>query len=392
MSFAILHMQKLKQPAIKGIQFHNQREKESHTNGDIDPEKLHLNYDLVNGDDNVDYNKLVQARIDEGVTTGKTIRKDAVKLAGFLVTSGKEFFDRLDPKEERRFFETSYEFFTKKYGRENIVYSMVHKDEKTPHMHVGFVPITEDGRLSAKDFFGKKQQLRELQDDFHKHVKEKGFDLERGVSSDKKHIETARFKALTAQEQLKELETEFKDGLGKLTILERDIKERKIILEGQLKTAEMQSNMIKKGEFEFEQVKEKLTRLQAPLEKIESIKGKVALGNVLVKKSEFESLKKMAHKATLVDDLQKESNALKRENNDLKRHNVSQSEQFADLQFENRTLKKEVNKFKSLYNYSIKVFQKLNVWDRIKEKFEEHEKSFEKKPQKKLEKEMDFER
>ncbi|WP_434780990.1 plasmid recombination protein [Bacillus subtilis] len=26
-------------------------------------------------------------------------------------------------------------------------------DEATPHMHVGIVPITEDGRLSAKDFF-----------------------------------------------------------------------------------------------------------------------------------------------------------------------------------------------------------------------------------------------
>ncbi|MFJ7753164.1 plasmid recombination protein [Peribacillus muralis] len=55
-----------------------------------------------------------------------------------------------------------------------MVYAVVHKDEKTPHMHVGMVPITSEGKLAAKQFFGKKTELQQLQDKFHEHVTKKG--------------------------------------------------------------------------------------------------------------------------------------------------------------------------------------------------------------------------
>ncbi|HBL9007992.1 TPA: plasmid recombination protein, partial [Escherichia coli] len=213
MSYAVLHMQKLKQPAIKGIQIHNQREKESQTNGDIDGLRSHLNYDLVNSKP-IDYSEKVNKMIEEGVTTGKAIRKDAVKVASFLVTSDSEYFQKLSEREEKRFFESAYEFFANEYGEKNIAYAMVHKDEKTPHMHVGFVPITEDGRLSAKDFFGKKQQLVKLQDKFHDHMVREGFDLERGVSSDRKHVETAKYKALTFQQMEQEAKEKYEQTMG----------------------------------------------------------------------------------------------------------------------------------------------------------------------------------
>jgi hypothetical protein len=223
MSYAVLHMQKLKQPAIKGIQIHNQREKESQTNGDIDQSRAHLNYDLVN-QSNIDYNEKINKRIEEGVTTGKAIRKDAVKLASFMVTSDKEFFDRLPEREEKQFFESAYEFFCEKYGEKNIAYATVHKDEKTPHMHVGFVPITEDGRLSAKDFFGKKQQLVELQDGFHEHMRDAGFELERGVSSDRKHVESAKYKALTFQQMEQEAQEKYERTMGHIQKIDEQTK------------------------------------------------------------------------------------------------------------------------------------------------------------------------
>ncbi|MFT8323569.1 MAG: MobV family relaxase [Bacillus sp. (in: firmicutes)] len=215
MSYAILHMQKLKQPAIKGIQIHNQREKESQTNADIDQTRLHLNYDLVN-ENPIDYNEKVNKMIEEGVTTGKAIRKDAVKVASFLVTSDSEYFQNLSEREEKRFFESAYEFFSGEYGEKNIAYAMVHKDEKTPHMHVGFVPITEDGRLSAKDFFGKKQQLAKLQDKFHDHMVREGFDLERGVSTSRKHVDSAKYKALTFQQMEKEAKENYEETMERI--------------------------------------------------------------------------------------------------------------------------------------------------------------------------------
>lgn len=223
MSFAVLHMQKLKQPAIKGMQIHNQRERESQTNPDIDESRSHLNYDLVNPQP-VDYNEKINRMIEEGVTTGKAIRKDAVKVASFLVTSDSEYFKTLSVGEEKRFFESAYEFFANEYGEKNIAYAMVHKDEKTPHMHVGFVPITEDGRLSAKDFFGKKQQLVKLQDKFHDHMVGEGFDLERGVSSDRKHVESAKYKALTFQQMEKEAQEKYERTVGQIQKIDEHTK------------------------------------------------------------------------------------------------------------------------------------------------------------------------
>lgn len=221
MSYAVIHMQKIKGNGIKGMQIHNQRERESETNPDIQKDKAHLNYDLEN-EKEIDYNQKVNQMIEERVDQSKRkVRKDAVKLASFLVTSDKEFFDQIGEREEKRFFETARDFIADRYGKENVAYAMVHKDEKTPHMHIGIVPITEDNRLSAKDFFGKKQQLHKLQDDFHAHMKEHGFDLERGVSSDRKHLETAKFKLKTTQEQTKKLE----ENLEKLKTIETKINE-----------------------------------------------------------------------------------------------------------------------------------------------------------------------
>ena len=223
MSYAVLHMQKMKKPAIKGMQIHNQREKESQTNPDIDPDRSNLNYDLVNRNP-IDYQEKVESMIQEGVTTGKAIRKDAVRLASFLVTSDAEYFEGLSEPEEKRFFESAYEYFAKEYGEKNLAYAVVHKDEKTPHMHVGFVPITEDGRLSAKDFFGKKQQLVKLQDKFHEHMEKEGFDLQRGVSSDRKHVETAKYKALTFQEMEQGAKERYEKTVGQIQAIEEKTK------------------------------------------------------------------------------------------------------------------------------------------------------------------------
>ena len=107
MSFAVVHMQKIKSAGIKGIQFHNQRERESRTNEDIVKEKSHLNYDLKNAE-GIDFNKRVNEIIKDEVITTRAIRKDAVKMCNFLVTSDKSFFDDLSDQEQKKFFKESY--------------------------------------------------------------------------------------------------------------------------------------------------------------------------------------------------------------------------------------------------------------------------------------------
>src|SRR5699024_12262428 len=74
--------------------------------------------------------------IDSQKTGTRKTRKDAVLVNELLVTSDRDFFERLDPGEQKRFFEESYKLFSERYGKQNIAYATVHNDEQTPHMHL----------------------------------------------------------------------------------------------------------------------------------------------------------------------------------------------------------------------------------------------------------------
>ncbi|MEK5056741.1 MobV family relaxase [Niallia sp. FSL K6-0212] len=415
MSYAILHMQKLKQPAIKGIQIHNQREKESQTNADIRNELSHLNYDLVNPK-SIDYNEKVNKMIEEGVTTGKAIRKDAVKVASFLVTSDSEYFQNLSEREERRFFESAYEFFADEYGEKNIAYAMVHKDEKTPHMHVGFVPITEDGRLSAKDFFGKKQQLAKLQDKFHDHMVREGFDLERGVSTDRKHVESTKYKALTLQQMEKDAKEKYERTIGQIheitdkTKAIENIESKKVLGLVGMKEQDYQSLVDYATNGVIYQVKAE--NLEKDLEKakkeVEQLKSDMQIGqdkvrhyykhieenlDSLVKEKVIEKMKKtdivkkyenliekynglvnkyndqLKEKTKLVgerDTLKFENQSYQRENRDLKLENGKLKDKYLELANEFSSFKKRVVKVLFVQIDRVKRFLRLNDVDHNK--------------------------
>ncbi|MEH7469065.1 MobV family relaxase [Priestia megaterium] len=325
MSFAIIRMQKFKAPDVKGMQIHNYREKESHTNPDIDQNKTALNYDLLN-DSKIEFSEAIQREIDERYTGQKTIRKDAVRLCEFVVTSDRDFFDKLSPEDEKRFFKESLSFLQERYGKENMLYGIVHRDEKTPHMHVGMVPITNDGKLAAKQFFGKKTELQQLQTKFHEHVTEKGFDLERGVSSDRKHIETQRLKALTAQEQVKALENELKQKQQEKQVLNKSIEDT------QSRLSEVKKSLDKVPSFDDLQIKTKggLFRsetIEMPARDFENIKA-LAQGseslreeNKLYKSHNFDLMGENANLKQQLAIVEKDREKFKRERDELRKEN-----------------------------------------------------------------------
>ena len=182
MSYLVLHMDKFKKDAIRGIQSHNRRERESHSNPDIDYSRSVGNYDLhESASDN--YSQTIQNRIDDLLMV-KAVRKDAVHMCGLIVSSDKSFFTRMGKEETRRFFAEAAAYLTDFVGRENVVSAMVHMDEKTPHMHFLHVPVTPDGRLCAKDIY-TKAALRKLQDELPRHLQNRGFQIERGVEQQK---------------------------------------------------------------------------------------------------------------------------------------------------------------------------------------------------------------
>ncbi|OTY98118.1 plasmid recombination enzyme [Bacillus thuringiensis serovar aizawai] len=334
MSYAICRMQKFKMRDVKGIQIHNQREKESHTNHDIEPDRTRLNYDLHN-DGHIDYLKTVKDKIEQNVETNRAIRKDAVVMCEFVVTSDREFFDVLDmvdSDQQKVFFKEAYSFLKDRYGEQNIVYAAVHLDEKTPHMHVGMVPVTGENKLSAKQIFNRKE-LVSLQDDFHAHMVEKGFYLERGVSSDKKHVEMRKFKAMTAKEKIKALEKEMGQCLQKKEVVNKQMEQLESRL-NQLQNAVKSINEVDKME-----VKHKGGILRSK--------------TVEMSVEDFEELKTKA----------KASEVFKRENMTLHRKNEALQASNTDLHTTVKRLEKEnegLKPYKGKYERLAKLFDEMN--------------------------------
>ena len=207
MSFLVLHMDKFKKEAVRGIQSHNERERESHSNPDIDYERSARNYELC--DHAVEnYAEAIQNRIDDLLLV-KAVRKDAVHMCGLIVSSDSAFFEKLSPYHTKRFFEESRAFLTEFVGAENVISAKVHMDEKTPHMHFLHVPVTSDGRLNANKIY-TRESLKRLQTELPAYLQSKGFELQRGVEQEpgaaKKHLNTREFKQ--QQEALHSLEKE----------------------------------------------------------------------------------------------------------------------------------------------------------------------------------------
>lgn len=200
LSYSIVRVAKVKSNTnTTGIQRHVQRENKNYENMDIDLEKSYLNYDLVN-QKKQNFNELIDKKIEENYTGKRKIRKDAVKHIDGLVTSDNDFFNHQSLEDTQKFFEHAKTFLEQEYGKDNLLYATVHMDEKTPHMHFGIVPITQDGRLSAKDVVGNKKALTQFQDRFNQYINGLGYNLERGQSrqlTNKKHEQVSRYKQKT---------------------------------------------------------------------------------------------------------------------------------------------------------------------------------------------------
>ncbi|WP_393960359.1 MobV family relaxase [Priestia megaterium] len=201
--YGIIRMQKFHKDAITGIQKHNQREGENSKNKDIDSNRTMLNYDLVN-EDKIKYHEEIKKMTATRVK--RKIRNDAVLVAEFFVSASPEYMHAMSSDEQRKYFEAALDHISGKYGQQNILYAVVHNDEATPHMHVGFVPITEDRRLAAKDYFHGKTKIRRIQDDFHNYMNKRGYDIERGEPSELQHKSVHEFKKQEREKELKQLE------------------------------------------------------------------------------------------------------------------------------------------------------------------------------------------
>lgn len=201
--YAILRFAKYKGPEIGHIESHNERTKEKYaSNPDIDTSRSHLNFHLVSPKRK--YRAEAEKQIAEA---GCRTRSDSVRVVEALITASPEFFKGKKKSEVKAYFTVALDFIQKHQLKDTIISAVVHMDEKTPHMHLCFVPLTEDKRLSAKEIVGNKKKLTWWQDEFWKHMVGKYPDLERGESASetgRTHIPPRLFKEAVHLNQMKD--------------------------------------------------------------------------------------------------------------------------------------------------------------------------------------------
>ena len=201
--YAILRFAKYKGPEIGHIESHNERTKEKYaSNPDVDTARSHLNFHLVTPQRK--YRAEAEKQIAEAVCR---TRSDSVRVVEALVTASPEFFKGKKKAEVRAYFNEALDFIQKHQSKDTIISAVVHMDEETPHMHLCFVPLTEDKRLSAKEIVGNKKKLTWWQDEFWKHMVGKYPDLERGESASetgRTHIPPRLFKEAVHLNRMKE--------------------------------------------------------------------------------------------------------------------------------------------------------------------------------------------
>ena len=284
MSYSIIRIAKVKsQTNTRGIQKHVQRQNKNYENLDIDLENSYLNYDLVN-DNLIDFNQKIDEKIEQNYKGKRKIRKDAVKHIDGLITSDNSFFEQLTPEETKMFFEHAKSFLEQEYGKDNLLYATVHMDELTPHMHYGVVPITEDGRLSAKEVVGNKKALTEFQDRFNEYINSCGYELSRGISREltpRQHEQVSRYKQLTDYHK-----EEYERQSQKLDHIKQESKEVMEKYQNALNVLKTPLNV------PYELETEKVGGLFS--------KETQETGNVVIDKNEFESLQEQVTASQLI--------------------------------------------------------------------------------------------
>jgi hypothetical protein len=185
MGYAVFHAEKITASGASLGDHIDRKEGQEHTYRNADPERKDLNdaWDITPHCQKRLHEALGD-RIKEGYTGTTAIRKDAVKGLSLLFSGSHEEMKAIeaDPETRKKWVNENYKFIAQEFGKENIVRLVMHRDEKTLHLHAVIVPL-KDGRLSAKTVLGNPIAMSQRQDRYAKAMEP--FALYRGIKGSK---------------------------------------------------------------------------------------------------------------------------------------------------------------------------------------------------------------
>lgn len=183
MSYAIMRTAKLRGAgSVAAALQHSYRERPT---PNADPERAHLNV-------NFDSQRVAEAMGKMNRLLPASRRKDAVLAVEYVLAASPEFFEGKKPEDIREWAAASVGWVKEKYGADRVISTRLHMDETSPHVSMFVVPLTKDGRLSAKDFIGNKTLMTADQTSYAKAMAK--FGLKRGQEkSQAKHTTIKAF-------------------------------------------------------------------------------------------------------------------------------------------------------------------------------------------------------
>lgn len=177
-------------------QNHTERfdDKHKHTNKSIDPNKSAENINLRPEYEGMSYKQRFEAIVNSERYTGRR-RKDGsamvieggknatVKMLQLSVNIGQvdedgKPVDTLSKDDYIKLYKDDIlPMLEDTFGADNIIGSAIHVDESKPHLHVDIVPLTPEGKLSAKQVVGGRGKMHQRQKQWLETMQEKRPDL-----------------------------------------------------------------------------------------------------------------------------------------------------------------------------------------------------------------------
>lgn len=350
------HVEKYTKGSVQGLSIHWDRKTENHSNQDIDNERSHLNYDLCEkkGD--------TLSRMNDRLSKVHCLNRKDVKVCANWAVTLPESLKNASDKEQRKFFEKTYEFLTNRYGGEkNVLSANVHNDETRPHMHFAFMPVVWDKKkerekVSAKEVLTRKD-LKTFHQDLDKFLKQEIPHIyKEGILNDKTiGVDTVKeLKKYSGeiQRQKNNMDAEFKEHEQKLEkqiqSVDKELKSKKNELLNLSEALPQTFNLKVKG-------KEKKTEVvKTGLFKSETVTNET--GNWIVSDSEMRRMQKVLRDANFVKedyerlqrtDLVKENKELHDKVDSLADGYVKAINENTKLHEKNRELGKEISSLKA---------------------------------------------
>lgn len=260
---------KVKAGGIKGVLLHNARDvgmrngvQVQHSNEAIDASRTLENQTYVFDGDSRKFRQAKNMQEIEDAFASRlssvksTLRKDAVVARGLILQLDPDFYKSHQTNaEKKRSYESMLRWAVQEFTPENLVCVSMHEDETNPHLHIIFTPVTQDGRLSQKDWFKNPSTLRKMHADLRNHMRNAGYDIDLQNRKPKKYA-----KRLSEREYKTYMQE--KERTDQLIADEKRLEARRQALDGKALKLQEQEKILLEREQELQTREKKVHHME----------------------------------------------------------------------------------------------------------------------------------